>query len=133
MEHDRRQHALVNGTGTPSPYAEPPLSATTFTIPTEFVAFPQLSHGHSVSIQSGGVATASLTFSNTSGTYLLSGGPIQGPTSLVLSGGGTLVLANSNAYTGGTNLQEGTLIVNNPYALPAGTSLTVGAGGDVHL
>ena len=62
-----------------------------------------------MSIQSGGVSLASLTFSNTSGVYSVSGGPIQGPTSLVLSGSGKVVLANSNTYTGGTTVSAGTL------------------------
>jgi autotransporter-associated beta strand protein len=74
------------------------------------------------------VAPASLTFSNTSGTYRLSGGPIQGPTSLVLSGGGTLVLADSNTYTGGTDVENGRLILASKAALEAGSSLTIGAG-----
>ena len=50
--------------------------------------------------------------------------------SLTLSGDGTgqLVLSGNNSYSGATNVQAGTLIVESPTALPNGSSLTVGAG-----
>ena len=51
---------------------------------------------------------------------------------LELSGPGTLVLANSNTYGvsgGGTIVSGGTLIATCSDAIPAGTSLSVGAGG----
>ena len=44
-------------------------------------------------------------------------------------GPGILVLSGSNSYTGGTNVDAGTLIAVSGTALPDGTSLTVGAGG----
>ena len=83
-----------------------------------------------ITVASGGVAPGSLVFSNTIGTnYALSGGPIQGATSLVLSGGGQLTLSGTNTYTGGTIVDQGTLIVTNANGLPDGGSLTIGAGG----
>ncbi|MGA2258261.1 MAG: SUMF1/EgtB/PvdO family nonheme iron enzyme [Thermoguttaceae bacterium] len=94
----------------PAAYSDPGLTATTFTVPCCFVTFPQLNGGTTaITIQSSGVSPASLAFSNTSGVYVLSGGPIQGPTSLSVSGGGKVVLANSNTYTGGTTVSAGTL------------------------
>ena len=42
---------------------------------------------------------------------------------------GTLILSGTDTYTGGTFVNEGTLIVTNPRAIADGTSLTVGAGG----
>ena len=42
---------------------------------------------------------------------------------------GTLILSGSDSYTGGTTVNAGTLIATSNAALPAGTSLTVGAGG----
>ena len=51
---------------------------------------------------------------------------------LELSGPGTLVLANTNTYGvsgGGTIVSGGTLIATCSDAIPAGTSLSVGAGG----
>ena len=35
----------------------------------------------------------------------------------------------SNTYSGGTNVEAGTLIVTSNHAVPDGTNLTVGAGG----
>jgi len=40
-----------------------------------------------------------------------------------------LILSGSNSYGGGTTVSDGTLIVINSNAIPAETSLTVGAGG----
>ena len=42
---------------------------------------------------------------------------------------GTLTISGDNSYSGGTVVNNGTLIVANASALPSGTSLTVGAGG----
>jgi autotransporter-associated beta strand protein len=47
--------------------------------------------------------------------------------SLVKDGSGTLVLSGSNAYMGGTIVDDGTLVVASPGAIAAGTSLLVGA------
>ena len=53
-----------------------------------------------------------------------------GGMTLTLDGPGTLVLSGTaNSYTGGTYVDEGTLIVNNSGAIYDGASLTVGAGG----
>ena len=47
---------------------------------------------------------------------------------LSLDDAGTLILSGSNGYTGGTDVNAGTLVVENPTALSNGSSLTVGAG-----
>jgi len=52
----------------------------------------------------------------------------HGMLALVKSGSGQLVLSGSDSFTGGTFVTAGKLIVTNPSAFPAGTSLTVGAG-----
>ena len=44
-----------------------------------------------------------------------------------LSGNGVLVLSGTDTYTGGTTVESGTLYVTSSSALPAGSSLTVGA------
>jgi len=49
--------------------------------------------------------------------------------SLTMDGGGTLVLSGSNSYSGGTDIDAGTLIVTNSSAFPPGTNLTIAAGG----
>ena len=50
---------------------------------------------------------------------------------IVKLGLGTLILEGSNTYSGRTTVDEGTLILAASSALPAGTSLTVDAGGTV--
>ena len=49
--------------------------------------------------------------------------------SLSKIGTGTLTLAGGNSYTGGTTAENGTLAITTASALPAGSSLTVDAGG----
>jgi len=41
----------------------------------------------------------------------------------------TLILSGSDSYTGGTTVNAGTLIAASEFALPGGTSLTIGTGG----
>ena len=53
----------------------------------------------------------------------------NGPMPVSLSGGGTLVLAGPNNYSGGTYVNAGTLVAVSNTALADGTSLIVGAGG----
>ncbi len=55
-------------------------------------------------------------------------GGLSGPGGLTTTGSGAVTLAGVNSYSGGTTVAAGTLIVTNPSAIPAGTSLTVGAG-----
>jgi autotransporter-associated beta strand protein len=50
-------------------------------------------------------------------------------TSLALNAPGTLILSGSNGYTGGTIVEQGTLLIASNNALVDGTSLTVGGGG----
>ena len=103
-------------------------SKTTFSN-SDNVTFDDSGSGGTVAIASGGVAPGSLTFSNTAKSYELTGGPITGPVSLVLSGSGSLVLDNTNDFTGGVTVESGRLFAATPGALPAGSVLTVGAGG----
>ena len=51
-----------------------------------------------------------------------------GPTALTKTGPGTLVLGGANAYTGDTFLNQGTLRLASPAALPATTSLRFHGG-----
>jgi len=60
---------------------------------------------------------------------LVLSGDLIGDGSLTKLGAGTVVLAGSNAWTGGTTVDAGTLIVASQTALPNGASLTVGASG----
>jgi autotransporter-associated beta strand protein len=60
-------------------------------------------------------------------------GPISGAGPLVKTGGGELVLAGENTYSGGTTVFAGTLLVSSVFALPDGKALTVAAGATVVL
>jgi autotransporter-associated beta strand protein len=92
------------------------------------VVFDSTGSHRAITIAAGGVAPGSIVFSNSSGVdYSLSGGPVTGATSLVVSGGGLLVLNNSNSYSGGTIVSSGILDLANANALAGGTNLIVGA------
>lgn len=93
----------------------------------DHVTFDDSGSASTVVIASGGVEPGSVVFNNNSKAYTLTGGPINGPTSLVLSGSGIVTLDNSNNFTGGTDVEAGTLILAGPAALEEGTSLIVGA------
>jgi fibronectin-binding autotransporter adhesin len=62
-----------------------------------------------VVIRPAGVIPSSLVINNSATTYNFSGGPIVGTTSLVKQGPGTIVLAASNTFAGGLQLQGGTV------------------------
>uniref|UniRef100_UPI00163F5E2C beta strand repeat-containing protein n=1 Tax=Burkholderia gladioli TaxID=28095 RepID=UPI00163F5E2C len=81
-------------------------------------------------------ATPGLTLSNNIGTSgaglgvsgsasLNLSGTISGAGPVTQSGSGTLTLSGNNTYTGGTNLNAGTIVMGNNQALGTGT-LTVG-------
>jgi fibronectin-binding autotransporter adhesin len=88
--------------------------------------------GAGVVLNSNSAASSVLTVNSAGGSTtfsgMIQGGGSLGPISLVLSGNGQLVLSGTNSYTGGTIVSGGTLIADSPYALPDGSSLTVGAG-----
>ena len=63
------------------------------------------------------------------GSQLIISGDISGMGSLTVDAPGTVVLAGTNSYSGGTNVLEGTLAVNTSTAISSGTSLVIGAGG----
>ena len=62
---------------------------------------------------------------NTGGEVVSFASAISGSGSLVKLGAGELILAGSDAYTGGTYVWEGTLAIDGKSAIPSG-SLTVG-------
>ena len=78
------------------------------------------------------VLQSNLSVSATTGSALTIAGGIAASgesCSLSLSGGGELILSDTDTYTGGTTIAVGILEVANADALPAGARLTVGAGG----
>ncbi len=67
---------------------------------------------------------------DTAGYSVTLSGSLSGPGSLTLDdslGTGTLILAGTNYYTGGTIVDAGKLVVTNPAALLSGGNLSVGA------
>jgi uncharacterized repeat protein (TIGR03803 family)/autotransporter-associated beta strand protein len=97
------------------------------------VAFDDTSSGSSITIHPGGVNPTGVTFNNNTVAYSFGGGPIAGTTGLVLNGSGTVTLANSNSYTGGTSVNNGVLVAENASAIPSGSLLSIGASGSVVL
>ncbi len=94
-------------------------------------------HGYSINVGAlsgagtinnlSGSSTYTLTFGNASGTF---SGVIKNTTgtiALTEAGAGTLTLAGSNSYTGGTTLSGGQFNINNASALGTG-SFTISGG-----
>ncbi|MEI7773194.1 MAG: autotransporter-associated beta strand repeat-containing protein, partial [Verrucomicrobiota bacterium] len=69
---------------------------------------------------------------NSSGDFTFST-PVSGGGSLQKVGPNTVTLSGPNTYTGPTTVLEGTLIIDGPNALPAGSALTVASGAMVVL
>jgi autotransporter-associated beta strand protein len=76
---------------------------------------------------SGGAITMTNTTWSVSNAVATVSGALAGTTGLTKSGSGTLVLAASNTYSGGTTESAGTLALSNANALGAG-NLTVNGG-----
>jgi autotransporter-associated beta strand protein len=91
------------------------------------VTFDSTGSNPDLTIAASGVAPGSVIFSSTTTSgYSLSGGPIKGATGLLVSGGGSLLLSNSNTYTGDTLVTSGVLELANVNALADGANVTVG-------
>jgi autotransporter-associated beta strand protein len=122
--------SVYNSNGTPGFLGD--LNTLTFGSPT---ANSQVNLTDSVDLngpnQNGGNRQIYVAAGTGGDSALISGDIIDsaGGAGLTKAGGGLLILAGTDTYTGGTTVEEGTLIVTNNAALPAGSSLTVGAGG----
>jgi autotransporter-associated beta strand protein len=96
-------------------------------INTDKVTFDSSGTNRTITIAAGGVSPGSIVFSNTAGkSYSISGGPIEGTTSLSVSGGGLVLLSSTNTYTGGTFVSGGTLEITSVNGLADGSNLTIG-------
>jgi fibronectin-binding autotransporter adhesin len=63
------------------------------------------------------------------GSNLFLNGTVSGAGSLTVTGPGTVVLGGSNTFTGGLNLNQGTVVLANTYALNAANSNALVFGG----
>jgi chondroitin AC lyase len=101
-------------------------SAVTFSADGTLQASGTITLNSSRGIVIGSGATA--TLDTQSGKMTMAGAISGAGGALMKQGSGILVLSGSNSYNGGTIVEAGTLIVTAAAALPAGTSLSVGAG-----
>lgn len=102
-------------------------SATNFQ-PGDIVLFDNSTGSNAVDISNGNVVPGGITFNNDSGhPYTLTGlNGIGGTGALVKNGAGSLTIATSNGYSGGTNLYAGTLNANAASALGSGQLTIIG-------
>ena len=89
------------------------------------------SNPNPITIASGGVQPATVTFSNTATSYLFQNGPIAGPAFVTLNGPGMATFNNNNTYTGNTTINAGTLVASSN--LPLGSGLLSMAGGTANF
>ena len=85
-----------------------------------------------VNVTNGALVTGSINQSSgitvTGSATLTANGTISGAGSLVVNTGGGVSLAASNSYTGGTEIDGGTVTLNAVGALPANSALAVNGG-----
>jgi autotransporter-associated beta strand protein len=110
-------------------------SAAPLTLPTAFVSgyaaiFDDSAGSNAGTISlSGTLAPASVTVSCNTAAYTFSGpGSITGTASLTMNGSGSLILDNSNSYSGGTHITNGLLQLGAPNVLPIAGAVTVNGG-----
>jgi autotransporter-associated beta strand protein len=83
----------------------------------------------------GNIATgnnASVTFIRSAGYEIEYSGELSGTGKLIKASAGTLILSNTNTYSGGTEINAGTIVVNNNNALSSG-GVSVGASGTLNV
>ena len=77
------------------------------------------------------VSPGSVTFANSAVHYAVSGAGISGTTSLVKTNAGSVTMASTNTYTGGTFVNGGGLVFSNGAAIPASGTLALNGTGIV--
>ena len=115
LGNDANLHAYATGTTTDAVAPYPWASVANIVITSPSVP------GFNLTITSTGnpIPTGGLTYSGAGG--------------LIITGSGIVALSGTEAYTGGTTVTAGTLVVKNAGAYPAGTSLSVSGGRDLHF
>jgi autotransporter-associated beta strand protein len=110
--------------GTNSTFAKSGLSSAYSNANADFVTFDQSGLVNNIVDLNSTVAPSAVYFSNTSGSYTVTGsGKISGATTLTVQGaGGTVIMETANDYTGGTAISAGTLKLGGSGTLGATTS-----------
>jgi fibronectin-binding autotransporter adhesin len=98
----------------------------------DVVSFGDSASNPNVNINLADVTPQSVTFTNSSLAYNITGAHgIAGSTSVLLNGTGTVSISNANSYTGGTLLNAtGTLNINNASAIGTGP-LTIASNATI--
>jgi autotransporter-associated beta strand protein len=123
---------FTNTLGNTTGYILAPGSAGSLTMDNSGSTAQMIVTGGSHAIEANVMLDGNLVVTPTAGTTLeIDGNIMESPANsrrlLVVNDNGTLILAGTNSYTGGTYVADGTLIATNPYAIANGTNLTVGA------
>jgi autotransporter-associated beta strand protein len=79
------------------------------------------------------VFPGSVTFSNNSLSYVITGGAISGAAGLTLLGFGSVALDGTNNYTGPTTIGAGTLVLGNSNGLGSASSIIIADGATLDL
>ena len=96
------------------------------------VLFDDSAVNTTVAINTANVSPTSVSFANNTQTYTLQGtAGIEGSTTLTKAGPGTLIINNSNSFTGVVFLDGGTVSVAN--VADSGTASALGAGTEIAL
>jgi autotransporter-associated beta strand protein len=107
------------------------VEAVTF-VTGDYVNFDDTAVGsHSVNIAVAGMNISGWNVSTSTG-YTFTGYGLTGPGGLTLNGTGTVVLNNSNTFTGQTNIKNGLLELNAGSAL-ASSQITVATGAGLNI
>jgi autotransporter-associated beta strand protein len=87
-----------------------------------------------ISIATAGVRPLSVTFDNSTKIYNFSGGAIAGTTGININGGGTVILNNTNTFTGTVNINSGKLEMGASGALTSAfETVNIAAGATLEL
>jgi autotransporter-associated beta strand protein len=91
--------------------------------------------GGNVTISAPVILNGNVTAMVNGGNTLTISGAISSTTSksITKAGCGTLILTNTNTYTGGTTINAGTLLLSGAVNMPSTGTLTVNAGGNFSL
>ena len=94
----------------------------------------QAYQANGANVSGGGIVLAGAGTVNTNSFASTISSPISGAGALYKTGAGTLTIStNTNTYTGGTNVNGGTLLLSGAIGMPATGTLAVGAGGTYSL